>query len=222
LEFFRLFLVKSLFGFFDKGKHISHAQYTRRHSVGVERFEVSRFFSRSHKFYGFARDVFYGKCRTAAGVAVGLCKNDARYVKRLVKTFCHRYGILTCHCVNRQQYLVRFDCGFDVLQLVHKNFVDVKTSRRVEENNIVAVVFCMSNRSFCYINGICTLRLSKNGNPEFFTENLQLQYRRGSVNVAGNEQGTFAEIFEVKRKFCAMRGFARALKTAEHNDRRTF
>ena len=123
----------------------------------------------------------------ASCVSVGLREDDARYIKRFVKTFRNRDCVLTRHRIDGEQNLVRLDSRFDIFQLVHEDFVDVQTTRGVKKNDVVSVIFCVGNGAFRYLNGICSFGLCENGDPEFIAENLQLQDRGRSVNVTRDE-----------------------------------
>lgn len=78
-------------------------------------------------------------------------------------------------------------------------------------------LFASSKASFAIFTGlICPS--SKTGTLTFPPDDLQLLYCRGTIYVARRKHDFFVLFFQHPRKFSAHCGFARALKTAHHND----
>src|SRR5699024_9626594 len=118
-----LFGVYRLLRLFDKRKHIAHAEYPRRHPVGMEGLDIVQLFAHAYEFYRLARDVPHRKRGAAPRVAVELCEDDARYVKQVVEALCDVDGILTGHRIDRKQYLRRLYRVLYALQLGHELLV---------------------------------------------------------------------------------------------------
>ena len=89
----------------------------------------------------------------------------------------------------------------------------------VDNGVIVAVGFGVLHAFLCDIHGISMPAL-ENFRARFFPDDLQLGDRGGTLHVARDEQGFLVLLFKVKGEFAAKRSFARALKSAHHDDSR--
>jgi len=183
----------------------------------VELFKVVNLLANTCKFNRFSRYSKYGKRRTASGIAVELRENYTRYIEKFVKALCDIYSILTCHGVNDKQYLVRLNFLFNVLKLVHELFVYMQTTRSIENNNVISVVFRKFYTFACNFYGVL-LPHFKDLNACLFADDFQLVNSSRSVNIAGNKQRTPVHALEILCKLSGMRRFTRTLKSAHHND----
>ena len=217
LKFQRFFFRKRFLRLFDKRQNVAHAKDSACHTVGIERLDIFHLFAAADEFYGFARHRFYRKRRAAAGIAVEFRDDDARDVEFLVESFRNVDGVLSRHAVDDKKNFVGGYFRFDFLQFFHQLFVDVKSSRRVDDKNVRALPFRLVQSVFRNLYGV-DLPFFKNGNVDFPADDLQLLYCRGTIYVARRKHDFFVLFFQHPRKFSAHCGFARALKTAHHND----
>ena len=95
--------------------------------------------TRTDKLYRLTRNVLYRECRTASGVTVKLCENYARDIEHTVEGFGNVDRVLTYHRIYREKYLGGSDLFLYSAKLIHKLLVDMKASRRVDKDHIVAL-----------------------------------------------------------------------------------
>ncbi len=93
----------------------------------------------------------------------------------------------------------------------------MESPRRIDNDGVVAHFQGILDRLF---RGLCgVLRpLFKDLGLRFAADDLQLVDRRGTIDVARDEQGFFALFFEKIGEFAAQRRLARALQAAHHDD----
>ena len=214
-----LLLVKALLRLLDEAEHVAHAEDARGHAVRVEGLDVGEFFADAGELDGLARDRAHGDGRAAAGVAVEFGEDDAIYAQFLVEGVGDGDGILTGHGVDDEEDLLRLDRGADLAQLLHELLVDVQTAGSIDDDRVAAIVA----RVFHSLPGDLhwvALTLFKDLHAHLTADDLQLLDGRGAVDVAGDEQGLFAALFDEVAEFGGHGGLARALQTAEHVDGR--
>ena len=185
----------------------------------MEHVKVAQFFTRTDKLDRLTGNCPCGKSRTATGVTVKLCENQAVDSERFVERGCHIDGVLTGHGVNDKQDFVGLYLSFDIFQLVHKLFVNMQTAGGIQKNIVMSVILCERHGASCDLNRI-DLTHFENGYTRLFTDDLKLLDRRRTVNVAGNKQGSVSLIFKHESKLCTVGGFTGALQAAHHDDGR--
>ncbi len=102
-------------------------------------------------------------------------------------------------------------------KLLHERLVDMKTSRRVEEYVVVAVVLSVFQRLFGNFYGVLGAHF-KYGYADLLADNLKLFYSCGTVYVAGNEKRSVPFFFELESELCGVSRFTASLKAAHHYD----
>ena len=180
------------------------------------------FFAGADELDRFSRDVAHRERRAAAGVAVEFRQHDAGQFQPLVKGLRHVDGVLTEHGVYDQKDLGRFDGIADLFEFFHQLFVDMQSTRRIEEDHVVAVFLRVFDAGFRDLDGADLVSEREDRDPGRFADDLQLIDRGGTVDVAGDEQGIFPLAFHQFGDLGGVGRFARALKTRHHHHRRGF
>ena len=152
----------------------------------MEDFQVFQFFARACELDRFSGHGTNRQCRTAASVAVQLGQDHTVDRQRFVKRLRNVDGILTGHCVNHQQDLLRRNGFTDVLQFRHQLFVNMQTTGRVENYVIVAVVFCVCHGRFGNLHRVDGTPL-KHRHTGALAHHLQLRDSGRSVHVTSNQ-----------------------------------
>ena len=185
----------------------------------MERLDIVKFFAYTRELYRLAG--YREDCQRSAapGVAVKLGEDNAGDIQRLVEALRNIHGVLTCHGVHHQQYLVRRGLALDVFQLVHERFVNVQTSRSIQQNNVEAVVLGVFYALFCDLHRVGLTHL-ENVSACLFADYLQLVDSRRSVYITGNQQRTPVLRDKVLCKLCAVGGLTGTLQTAHHDNAR--
>ena len=88
----------------------------------------------------------------------------------------------------------------------------------VQKHHVVAPLTGVEHRFFGGFDGILSALL-ENGNAQLLAADLQLLDGRGTVDIAGNEQGVSSLPLLKTRQLGAVGGLARALQTHQHNHR---
>ena len=185
----------------------------------MKRFQILQFFAGTGKFDRFSCDGTDGKRRTAAGIAVELGEDHTGNPEGIVKRFGGVDGVLTGHGINDQQDLVGRDLFFYVAQFIHQRLVDMQTAGGVDNDDVVAVILgvcnCFARRDHRFFGAIFKKRRAC-----LSADDTQLLDCGRTVNIARDQHRAVTLPLEHCRKLAGMGGFARALQTAEHDDRR--
>ena len=107
----------------------------------------------------------------------------------------------------------------DVAQLLHQCLVDLQTSRRIDDHDIIRVRCRVSDRSARDGNGIL-LPLRKHGNTDLFADDRELLDGGGAIDIVRHEERTFALLFQHEGELARRGRLTRALETDKHDDRR--
>ena len=222
-------LLLHLLGFFrierglrllDEGEHVAHAEDARRHAVWMERLKRFKLLAHADELDRAARDRLDRQRRTASGVAVELRQNDAVDAQPLVEALGHVHGILTRHGIDDEQDLVRLDVRLDILKLLHELFINVQTTRRIDDHDIVDVRTRIFDRTSGNRHGIRALRHGKDGDAKLLAQHLELLDSRRSIDIGRNEQRFLSLLLERKAELSRRGRLARALKSRHHDDGR--
>ena len=106
-----------------------------------------------------------------------------------------------------------------IAQFLHQGFIDVQTTRRIDDHGIEAIVARMIDRFLRDLHRIALSALEYLY-ADLTAHYLQLFDRRRTIYVARHQQGLFAALFDHVAELGAHRGFARALQARHHVDRR--
>ncbi len=161
----------------------------------MEAFKIAKLFTCADKFNRLARYSPYRKCSTASCVTIKLCKNNTVNSKCFIKAFCNINGILTCHCINYKKDFIRMNRCTDILKLLHKLFINMKSTGCIKEHIIMTMVLGVFNSLFRYFNRIFSTHF-KYRNANLLTDNLQLLNSSRTINIAGNKHGSMPFIFQ--------------------------
>ena len=211
------FFVQFALGIFNEGQHVAHAQNTACHSVRMEYFQVVQFFAHTHKLNGLAGNCPNGQRRTASGVTVQLGEDHTANGQQIVKGLCHVDGFLTGHRVNHQENLMGVYLFVDALQLVHQGFVNLQPAGGINDNDVMTVVFRITNGILTNLYRI-VLALLKHRHTCLRTHNLQLLDRSRTVNITGNQHRAVSLPFVELCQLCGMGGFTCTLQATHHNN----
>ena len=179
----------------------------------MEYLQVVQLFAHAREFDGLACNGTHGKCTAAAGIAVQLRQDNA------VQAGAFREAFGYIHSVDDEQRFVHLDVFLDALQFGHQVPVHMQAARRVEDDDVVAVVLCVGHGLFGNGFGLFP-RKGEHRRTGLFAYDLQLIDCGGAVNIACGEQRAVALLDKVFGQLGGMRGFARALQAAHHDHRR--
>ena len=104
--------------------------------LGVELLEPVELLADADELDRHPGDFLDRQGRAAAGVAVELGQDDAVEFQRVVERLGAVDGVLAGHRVADEVDLVRLDQPVDLLQLVHRHFVDVQPAGGVEDDGV--------------------------------------------------------------------------------------
>ena len=93
----------------------------------------------------------------------------------------------------------------------------MKPTGRIQENQIITMLFCVFNSGFGNINGRNLSHL-ENGNIQLFSHDFQLLNGSGAVHITSDEKRPFTLLLHQTGQFCRVGGFAGALKTNHHHN----
>src|SRR5579884_372277 len=219
LELFGLLGGVDVLRAFDEREHVAHAENARGQAVRMERLERGEFLPDTDEFDGRARNFVNREGRAAARVAVEFRENYARDPQTIVEAFGDAGCLLPGHRVGDEQNLLRQDGRFDALELEHQLFVDLQTSRGVDDDR-------RQTQATRFVHAVArdahriALSLLVHRQIDLLAERLQLRDRGGTIDVRSNEQRAPALLFQAKRELAGLRRLARTLQPNEHDDRR--
>ena len=182
----------------------------------MERLERIGLLARADEFNRLAGDLLERQRAAATGVAVHLRHDHAVKIDLLGEGLSHVHGILAGHGVDDHENLVGLHGGLDVGGLFHHLFVDMQTTRRVDDDHVAQVIDGEANalaRDFHRVLAVAAIDF----HAHLVAERLQLIGRSRAIHVAGHEQGAVALALQQIRKLGGSGGFTRALQADEHN-----
>jgi hypothetical protein len=133
------FAVYAFLHVLDERQHVAHPQDARSHALRVEWLECVQLLADAGEFDRLAGNVTHRQRRAAARVTIELRQNNTRERQRFGKRACSIHGILTLHRVDDEQRLDRRESLVKLANLAHHRLVDCKTSRGVDDQDVVVV-----------------------------------------------------------------------------------
>ena len=108
----------------------------------------------------------------------------------------------------------------DVGHLVHHLFVDVQAAGGIDDHHVVAVGLGLFDRVPGNLDGVLDL-LTVDGNIRLLAEHLELLDSGRSLQIVGDHQRMAALADQIAAQLGGRGGFATALETGQHDDRRS-
>ena len=186
---------------------------------GWKTSRASYFSPDAHELHRLAGDLLDRKSRAAACIAVHLGQDEAVESESFVKLLGALDGVLPEHRVGDEQDLVRPDLVFDLGELLHELFVDVQSSRRIDQEDVVAGVSRFAQGAFAQSEGLIAGGSVPDLDVDVFRDDLQLLARRRPVNVHRDEHRAMVVFREPLGELSGGRRLAGALQADHHDDR---
>ena len=219
-HFLGFVFIIDLFGAFDQRHHVAHAQNALGKAVGMKRFKRVGFFACTKKLDRYTRNFAHRKRRATTGITVHFGHNQAGEWHFGVEGFGHFDRFLADHRIHDQHHFVRLNALGDSLQLGHQAIINLQASGGINNHQIVAVDACLAQPVFHNVGRRNVRAFAVHGDIQLFAQRFKLLDRGGSVDVSRNQQWHFAFFTQMQGQFRRHRGFARALQTNQHNNRR--
>jgi len=143
-----LLLIDDFLGFLDERHDVAHSDDSRREPVGMENFQSVVLFPHTHELHRLAGNLFDGKGRATARVAVHFGKDESVESEPFVKLLGALNGVLSEHGIGDEEDFVGPDFLFDLSELPHELVVNVKASRRIDQEHVMPGVSRLSQCSF--------------------------------------------------------------------------
>ena len=128
----RLFLVNGFLRALDQRKYISHSQYTRGQTVGIERLQRIDFFTHAHELDRDAGHRAHRKRRPTPSITIHLGQDHARQRDGLVEVVRDAHRFLTGHGIGHQQHFTRLHPPANADDLLHHALVNVQAACRIQ------------------------------------------------------------------------------------------
>src|SRR5690606_186144 len=97
LKFGSFLFVKLLLRTFYKGNHVTHPQYSGRHTIGMEYIKGIHLLACTDKFDRLVDHRFDGEGSTTAGVTIQLSQYNSRKVESVIESLSGIHSVLTGH-----------------------------------------------------------------------------------------------------------------------------
>ena len=184
-------LIKLLLRLFNHRNNITHAKNPTRHTVWIKLRKGIHFFTFRSKFYRFTHRVFDRQSRTTACVTIQFSQNDTVEIESVVEGFCCVDSVLTCHGVNDKKRFVGRDSVFYFRNLCHHLFINGKTTCRIHDDNITALLFRFNNGVQSDLNRVFVFNFFINRHFHRFSQNSQLVNRCGAIYITSDDHRAF-------------------------------
>ena len=161
----------------------------------------------THEGDGPARHLPHREGSSAAGIAVHLGQDHGIDADGGVELVGHRDGVLARHGVHDQEHVMRPGLLLDGAELVEHLLVDVKASRRVENERRETPLGRLVAGRAADVHGLPRF-LAQHRNAELLAEPPQLLHRSGTVDVGRGEDGMLPLLLEVTGELGGGRGLA--------------
>src|SRR5262249_26477290 len=135
-------LLDVLLNLIDKRKYIPHAENSGRQTIRIKRLESIKLLAHTGEKNRLANHLSNRKRRTAAGIAIQFGENYSGETQLAVEADGLIHGILTGHGVGDKKNLMGIYCVLDRRQLLHEFFVDVQTTRGIDQDDIAKTLLC--------------------------------------------------------------------------------
>ena len=169
-----------------------------------------------------ARDRAHGERGTAAAIAVDAGQHDARERNARIEALGEVDGILAGQRVGDEQRLVRLRDLLDRGDLRHQLVVDMRATRGVEQQHVVAAELGRFQRARSDLGRAFAGDDGERGDARLLAEHAELLLRRGTPRVERSHQDFLLVAgLETARELRRRRRLARALQADQHHgDRR--
>ena len=158
--------------------------------------------------------------RAAAGVAVHLRQDDAVEFQGVVEGLGAVDRVLTGHGVADHVDLIGPHQAVDLLQLVHRHFVDVEPTGGVEDHRVEQRGLGVGDGVTADVYRRGRRRLAEDGHADLFAEDLDLIDGGGALHVGRDQQRLAAALAQHQGELAGRGGLTLALEAAEHQDGR--
>ena len=153
-------------------------------------------------------------------IAVHLGENHAGDIQQIIEGGSHVDGVLTQHGVNHQKDFCG-TCSFtDIGELRHQFLVHVEASGCIQKYHVVAVLIRVHQSGLGNLHRGNGVTHGEYRDIQLRTNHFQLLDSGRAVNVAGDQQRTFALFFIHTGQLGTVGGFTCALQTYHHDDGR--
>ena len=184
----------------------------------MEHIQVVNFFTQTDKLYRNLCDGAHRQNTTASGITIQLRQYETGNLQLFMEAACNIHNILSGHCIDSQQNIIRMYKSLDIGQLLHQLFINMQTPGSIKQHGIIAVflgiIHCLL-RCFQRL-GLHTKRKDLNANA--FPQCLQLFNRCRTNNITGYQQRLAALLFlHYVGDLCGCRCFTGTLQTHHHD-----
>ena len=218
LHFLHIRQIHRFCGFLDEGEHVSHAQNSRGHAIGIKRLQGFDFFPDPDKFNWRAGNLPHGQGCPPSAVAVHFGENRPGNTNFFVEGPGEIGGFLPGHGINHEQGIVGFDGGFNLDQLRHHIAIDLQATGRIDNYRIDTFGFCACYPLASNFHRVGIDSHFKDGDFDLLAEGFELVDGRWPVNIGGHKQGSTILLAQVQGEFCGGGGFTSSLQTGHQND----
>jgi len=209
--------VERRLGFFDEREDVTLLEDPPRHTVGVEVLDRFGLFADADVFDRLACRSIDGERGTAAGVTIHFGEDDAGDVQGVVEPFGDADGVLSGHPVGDEENFGRPQCFLEARQLLHHRFVDLETSRGIDDDDAIAFALGLFDPRLRDADDVGRRAIGIDRNVELFTKRFELIDGGGAVDVGGDKACRAPFLFELERQLRRGRRLSRPLQPDQHH-----
>jgi hypothetical protein len=186
----------------------------------MENFKSVVLLPHSHEFHWLAGDLFDGKRRATARVAVHFREDEPVESEFFVKLLGALHSVLSEHGIGDEQDFVRPDPLLDLGELLHELVVNVKASRCINQQHVMPRVPRLTQRSLTQCERLVTGGTIPDLHVDVFGDHFELVAGCRSVDVHGDHHRTMVVLREPLGELSGGCCFAGTLKSDHHDDGR--
>src|SRR3954451_10006178 len=187
LELLGLVLVELLLGLLDEAQDVAHPEDALGHAVGMEALELHELLADGGEEDRLAGDRLDRQRSAAAGVAVELGHHDAVELHGLGELLGDVDGVLAGHRVDDEQDVGRLDDLADAHELVHELGVDVQAASRIDDQDVLALLFGPVERPRGDVDRVALGALLVDVDARLPADLHELLHSGRAVDVAGGD-----------------------------------
>ncbi len=180
----------------------------------MEVLELVELLADRGELHRLAGDRAHRECRTAARVAVELREDDAVERDPLVEGLRDGNRFLARHRVEHEQDVRGLGRLAHSRELFHQRLVDVQPPRRVEDDDVAALLLRLLDAVGDRLNGV---RPREDGNLELLSELLELVDGGRALQVGGDEGRRMPFLAQEQRELGGRCRLPRALEAREQD-----
>ena len=152
----------------------------------MESLNICDFLTSTCKFNWLTSNLTNRESCTTTCVTVNFSKNNTCDIQLFIELLGNISSFLTNHAINNQEDFVWMGEILDITQLLHEGFVNLQTTRRINQDIVIFIGTRLFQTIFDNLNRWCLCSHIKNRNINLLAQGLQLVNGCWTIDIRRN------------------------------------